>query len=188
MVSATFTKLTPFRSYPRSMRCLVPILTCLVLASLAAPAAAQCRLCYAGEAALATADPAAVPVQLEVETSLDFDQVVLTGTAGGIARLGPDGSRGTSGALEAISARAMVGEILIRGEPGRSIRIDLPGRIDLYGSGGSLSITRISSDLSPAPRLDGAGRLRVRFGGELFVAGNAEGTYRGDVAITVDYL
>ena len=187
MVSATFTKLTPFRSYPRSMRCLVPILTCLVLASLAAPAAAQCRLCNAGEAALATAD-SAVPVQLEVETSLDFDQVVLTGTAGGIARLGPDGSRGTSGALEAISARAMVGEILIRGEPGRSIRIDLPGRIDLYGSGGSLSITRISRDLSPAPRLDSAGRLRVRFGGELFVAGNAEGTSRGDVAITVDYL
>ncbi len=170
------------------MRCLAPILMCVFLSSLAVPAAAQCRLCEGEGSTLTAQDAAKLPVQLEVETSLDFDQVVLTGTAGGIARLGPDGSRGTSGALEAMSSRAMVGEILIRGEPGRSVRIDLPGRIDLYGSGGSLSITSISSDLPAAPRLDGAGRLRVRFGGELFVAGNAEGNYRGDVAITVDYL
>lgn len=127
-------------------------------------------------------------MQLEVETSLDFDQLVLTGPAGGVARLGPDGSRLTQGALGSLSGRAMVGEVVIRGEPGRIVRVDLPSRIDLYGNGGTLSISRITSDLSSAPRLDGEGRLRVRFGGELAVSGDAEGNYRGDVPITVEYL
>ena len=152
------------------------------------PALAQCRLCTGGESLAAPVDTPAASVQLEVETSLDFDQLVLTGPAGGVARLAPDGSRLTSGALESLSARAMIGEVVIRGEPGRSIRVDLPGRIDLYGSSGRLSISRISSDLPLAPRLDGNGRLRIRFGGELAVTGDAEGNYRGDVPITVEYL
>jgi hypothetical protein len=126
---------------------------------------------------------------LEVQTSLDFDRVILTGPAGGTARLTPDGSRATSGALAALTGRAMTGEVVIRGEPGRQVRVDLPQRIELFGhSGGALAITRITSDLPIVPRLDGEGRLRVRFGGELFVSGDAEGNYRGDVPITVDYL
>lgn len=155
----------------------------------AAPAVGQCRLCSGDTAALTSDAPApAGPVRLEVETSLDFDQLVLTGPAGGVARLTPDGGRLTSGALEALSARAMTGEVVIRGEPGRAVRVDLPSRIDLYGNSGTLSISRITSDLSSSPRLDAQGRLRVRFGGELSVSGDAEGTYRGDVPITVDYL
>lgn len=153
----------------------------------ATPAAAQCRLCGSGEQ-LTAESQSAVPVQLEVETSLDFDQVILTGAAGGTATLAPDGSRVTSGALTGISSRAMMGEVVIRGEPGRSVRVDLPSRIDLYGSTGSLSITQLRSDLPASPRLDSQGRLRVRFGGELFVSGDAEGNYRGDVPITVEYL
>jgi hypothetical protein len=65
----------------------------------------------------------------------------------------------------------------------------MPERIALFGpTGGSLTIQRLASDLPPSPRLDENGRLRVRFGGELHVAGDAEGDYRGDIAITVDYL
>jgi hypothetical protein len=124
-----------------------------------------------------------------VQTSLDFDRVILTGPAGGTARLTPDGARQTSGALAALTGRAMSGEVVIRGEPGRQVRVDLPGRIDLFGfAGGKLTITRMISDLPSLPRLDGEGRLRVRFGGELFVSGDAEGEYRGDIPITVDYL
>ena len=55
------------------------------------------------------------------------------------------------------------------------------------GCSSSVSITGISSDLPLLPRLDGEGRLRIRFGGELFISGDAEGEYRGDVPITVDY-
>jgi hypothetical protein len=158
-----------------------------------APAAAAepgCRLCDGGKEGLtASVTGDALPMALEVQTSLDFDRVILTGPAGGTARLTPDGSRQTSGALAALTGRAMTGEVVIRGEPGRQIRVDLPVRIDLHGfAGGALAITRIVSDLPAMPRLDGDGRLRVRFGGELFVGGDAEGEYRGDVPITVDYL
>lgn len=169
------------------MRWIVPALLCAFV-TLSAPAAAQCRLCAEGEVLTGEQLPS-VPVRLDLETSLDFDKLVLTGSAGGLARLGPDGSRLTSGAIESLSARAMVGELLIRGEPGRAIRVTMPERIELFGpSGGSLSIQRIGSDLPPSPRLDDDGRLRVRFGGELAVSGDAEGDYRGDIAITVDYL
>lgn len=163
---------------------------CLLAASPAAAEPTSCRLCapsdggLTGKTTLETA-----PVALEVQTSLDFDRVILTGPAGGTARLTPDGSRLTSGALAALTGRAMTGEVVIRGEPGRQIRVELPQRIDLHGfAGGTLAVTRIVSDLSSLPRLDGNGRLRVRFGGELFVSGDAEGEYRGDVPITVDYL
>lgn len=169
------------------MRWTVPALLCALL-MLPAPAAAQCRLCPDGEPLSGEAPPE-VPVRLELETSLDFDKLILTGPTGGVARLAPDGSRLTSGAIEALSARAMIGELLIRGEPGRAVRVTMPERIELFGpSGGSLTIQRLGSDLPPSPRLDGSGRLRVRFGGELVVSGDAEGDYRGDIAITVDYL
>lgn len=160
----------------------------LFLAVPATPAAAQCRLCPEG-AVMTPEETPALPVRLEVQTSLDFDRLILSGPAGGTARLGPDGSRTTSGAVETLSARAMFGELLIRGEPGRSVRVRLPVRVELFGStGGSLVISNLASDLPASPRLDGEGRLRLRFGGELSVSGDAEGDYRGDVAITVDYL
>jgi hypothetical protein len=168
-------------------RFLFVLLLCLTVP--AAPAAAQCRLCSSEGGTLTSEEAAAVPVRLEVETSLDFDSLVLTGSAGGMARLGADGSRLTSGAVEALSPRAMSGELLIRGEPGRAVRVSMPQRIELVGStGGSLTIQDLASDLPSSPRLDRDGRLRVRFGGELLVSGDAEGDYRGDIAITVEYL
>jgi len=170
------------------MRWTLPALLCAFLLLPAMPAAAQCRLCPEG-GQLTEEAPAKVPVQLELETSLDFDTLVLTGSAGGLARLAPDGSRATQGAVQALSGRAMMGELLIRGEPGRAIQLTMPERIALFGpGGGSLVIQRLSSDLPSAARLDGQGRLRVRFGGELLISGDAEGDYRGDIAITVDYL
>ena len=157
-------------------------------ADASASAAAPCLLCAPG-GNLADPTAPALPVRLEVETSLDFDRLILTGPSGGVARLGPDGSRITEGEVDAISPRAMIGELMIRGEAGRFVRVSMPHRIELVGSGGgTLSIRRLGSDLPATPRLDDNGRLRVRFGGELVVSGEAEGDYRGDVAITVDYL
>lgn len=191
MVSGCFTKLTPFRFYSGPMRRPFALLLSLLLApSTAFAEPAECRLC--GNDETLTGGPAADiarPMALEVRTSLDFDRVILTGPAGGTARLNPDGSRQTEGALTPLSGRAMIGEVVIRGEPHRQVRVELPRRIDLYGfAGGALAVTRVTSDLPLLPRLDGEGLLRIRFGGELFIAGDAEGDYRGDVPITVDYL
>jgi hypothetical protein len=83
----------------------------------------------------------------------------------------------------------MPGTATIRGEPGRAVRIELPRHITLYSlSGGELSFDQIESDLPSLPRLDSTGTLTFRFGGRLTVSGNAEGDYRGDLPITVDYL
>jgi hypothetical protein len=69
------------------------------------------------------------------------------------------------------------------------VRVELPARIELYSlSGGRITIEDIVSDLPSAARLDSAGVLDFRFGGRLRISGDAEGEYRGDLSITVEYL
>ena len=149
--------------------------------------AAQCRLCETPTTARDL--PSSGAVSLEIETSLDFDRLILLGSGDGSATLRPDGSRSVSGAIGAIGARAMVGSVVIRGEAGRAVRIRLPRRIELYSvGGGRIAIDEIVSDLPAAPRLDRSGGLAFRFGGSLNVTGDSEGDYRGDIPITVEYL
>ena len=160
--------------------------------TLAAPASSQdagapCRLCETAPDE-ANAKPA-TPVSLDVETSLDFDRLILAGAGGGSAEIGPDGARSVSGSITAIGARAMVGHVTIRGEPGRSVRIMLPNRIEMTGlAGGTITLESIRSDLSAAPRLGNDGSLSFRFGGILRVSGDVDGEFRGDVPIDVDYF
>ena len=154
----------------------------------AIPAAAQCRLCATPETG-ATDRSTEGPVSLEIETRLDFDRLILLGAGEGSATLLPNGARSTSGVIGDISGRAMVGRAVIHGEAGRGVRIDLPARIELHSlSGAGIVIDDIISDLPASPRLDSSGALRFRFGGRLRVSGDAEGEYRGDVPITVEYL
>lgn len=152
-------------------------------------APAQCRLC---ETPTTTPDSSAEsgPIRLDVQARLDFDQLILLDSVGsGTARLAPNGSSSTSGAIGPMTGRAMVGSVIVRGEPGRLVRIAFPDSIQLYGlTGGTLRLSALTSDLPSAARLDAAGELRFRFGGELGVSGNVEGEYRGDIPITVDYL
>ncbi len=165
--------------------------TALFIGALTMPAAAQaqCRLC-ATPTTDAPAEATPQAVRIEVQARLDFDQLVLMdGSSPGTARLLPDGTASTSGAIGAISGRAMVGNVIIRGEPGRLVRIGLPESIALYGlTGGSIRLDSLVTDLPAQPRLDSQGSLQFRFGGALHVEGDAAGDYRGDVPITVDYL
>ena len=152
------------------------------------PARAQCRLC---STPTTSAEPEGSKngVTLDVQAGLNFDKLIVLGPSGGTAVLRPDGSRQMSGSIEAIGARAMVGEAHVRGEPGRTIRIDLPRRIELFSVGGSqIVIDEIETDLPPMPRLDSTGTLTFRFGGRLQVRGEAEGDFRGDLPITAEYL
>ena len=158
------------------------------LLALAPSAAAQCRLCEKPTTAPAD-DNSGTPVRLEVETRLDFDRLVLLGPGEGTATLLPDGSRSVSGVVAGFSGRAMVGTVVVRGEAGRPVRVELPRRIELYSlSGGRVTIDSVTSDLPAPPRLDSGGILSFRFGGSLRVSGDAEGEYVGDVPITVEYL
>lgn len=163
-------------------------LAAALVVAVAAPARAQCRLCETPTtAAPALADSGRI--SLSVDATLDFDRLVLLGAGEGSATLLPNGERRSSGSVAAMSGRAMVGAVVIRGEAGRAVRIELPSRIQLYSlGGGSIAIEEIVSDLAEQPRLDSAGTLSFRFGGRLTVRGDAEGDYRGDVPITVEYL
>ena len=168
---------------------LLPVLALAAgMSVLAAPAGAQCRLC--DTPTTTRDDPSGGGrVSLEIEASLDFDRLILLGAGEGTATLLPNGQRSVSGMIGDMSGRAMVGSALVHGEAGRAVRIELPARIELYSlSGARITIEDIVSDLPAGAKLDSAGALAFRFGGRLHISGDAEGEYRGDVPITVEYL
>jgi len=155
---------------------------------MSAPAPAQCRLCST-PTTLPTQDTNSDNVRIEIDARLDFDQIVLRDGSPGTARLQPDGTSVVSGSIGAMSGRAMVGTVSVRGEPGRFVRVDLPQQIVLHGiRGGTIRLDSLATDLKSAPRLDSEGILQFRFGGALHVDSNVDGDFRGDVPITVDYL
>lgn len=148
-----------------------------------------CRLCSASpEKPGATAQTREALLSIEITTNLDFSKAALTGTGGGQISLDPDsGTRQVRGLVD-LGGYPMAGSATVRGEPGRSVRIDMPSEIRMSSStGGSISISDLQTDLPPAPRLDSSGQLRFRFGGRLDVSGNVSGTFRGRFPITANY-
>jgi hypothetical protein len=171
----------------------VPKAPVLLLAGLAAtavgfaPAGGQCRLCAKPTTALSRSSDDD-GINLEIETDLNFDRLVVGSAGSAAAVIRPDGSTAAEGSLVRVSPRAMVGTARVRGTPGRTIRVELPRRIDLFSvSGGRISVDEVVSDLPSLPRLDSAGTLTFRFGGRVQISGDSDGDYRGDMPITVEY-
>jgi len=168
-------------------------LIALVLAASAAaavpswPAGAQCRLC--SKPSTARDDTVnGGDVRLEIESNLNFDRLIILGSGAGAAVIRPDGSNEAQGAVTQMGPRSMVGTVSVHGEAGRIVRVDLPQRIQLYSlGGGSITVDDLTSDLPSLPRLDSAGNLTFRFGGRVRISGDADGEYRGDLPITVEY-
>jgi hypothetical protein len=151
-------------------------------------ASAQCRLCST-PTTVRDETQGGDKVALDVETSLNFDQLIVDGTGSGTATIRPDGSSENAGAVADVSRRAMVGTVVLHGEAGRAIRVDMPTRIVLHSlGGGEVSFDNLVTDLPSLPRLDSRGELTFRFGGRLRISGDAEGQYRGDLPITAEYL
>jgi hypothetical protein len=171
----------------------VKLLTFVLAATVAAaaipwPANAQCRLC--GTPATNQDQPTGSDdIRLELETNLNFDRLIQFGDGVGTAVIRPDGSSAATGSIEAMSPRAMVGTVVVHGQPNRLVRVDLPKRIDLFSiTGARISFDDVQSDLSSMPKLDAAGNLTFRFGGRITISGSTEGQFRGDLPITVEYL
>ena len=167
----------------------ITLFAAATLAAVPEDARAQCRLCSTPTTDI-DASQSSSDIQLEAQASLDFDRLLMLGVGEGTATLRPDGDRSSTGTIAALSGRAMVGSVAIHGEAGRFIRIDLPSRIQLFSVNGSsnLAIEELETDLSDSPKLDSAGNLNFRFGGRLKVSGEADGDYRGDISIIVEYL
>lgn len=167
---------------------ILALVTAFACAVASSGASAQCRLCST-PTTIRNDTESSDKVGLEVETSLNFDKLVVDGSGGGTATIRPDGSTENAGGVAGISPRAMVGTVVLHGQPGRAIRVELPTRIVLHSlSGGEISFDDVVSDLRSMPRLDSAGALTFRFGGRLRISGDAEGQYRGDLPITAEYL
>lgn len=152
------------------------------------PGAAQCRLCEQPTTTVPAEGTAGGDVDLQIETDLNFDRLILMGAGVGAATLRPDGSTAAEGAVMQLGPRAMVGSVLVHGDPNRALRVDLPRRIDLFSvGGGRIVLDDVTTDLSASPHLDPAGNLTFRFGGRLIVSGDTDGPYHGDLPITVEY-
>ncbi len=168
----------------------------LVAAGLVMPAAglaqgggqAPCQLCAPTVDGTNDQQPD-TPLRLELQTRLDFDSIIFGGDGEALMSLSPEGSAQIFGAASATGARAMPGSVVIRGDPGRQVRIDIPSRIHLFGEfGGTVRIDRIVTDLPSFPRIGDDGVLSFRFGGDVRISGETDGAYRGSVDFIVDYL
>lgn len=168
-------------------RILVFVIAAAAVVAATSPARAQCRLCETPTTS--RDDPSqSGDVRIEIESSLNFDRLIMYGAGQGAAVIRPDGSTAAEGSVTGVSPRAMVGTAVVHGESGRTIRVDLPKRIELYSlSGGRITVEDVASDLPSIPRLDSAGNLTFRFGGRVRITGDADGEYRGDLPITVEY-
>lgn len=150
-------------------------------------ARAQCRLCEQPAVAGAPTT-AAGDVELQVETDLSFDRMILAGEGGGAATIRPNGSTGVEGSVMELGPRATVGTVLVHGEPNRTVRIEIPRRIQLFSlAGGQITLDDVNADVAAVSRLDSAGNMSFRFGGRIILYGDCDGPYRGDLPITVEY-
>ena len=154
---------------------------------------AQCRLCAASPASDSLSQAATgkqeIPLQIEITANLDFSRMALLGGNGGVVSIDPmSGAKQISGSIANLGGMALHGEGRLTGEPGRNVRVSLPERIQLSAPNGSTAeLEKLETNLPALARLDQAGRLTFSFGGKLRVRGDANGQFRGRIAITADY-
>jgi Domain of unknown function (DUF4402) len=148
-----------------------------------------CRLCKSSDALTQTEAKRDIPLTLEIATKLDFSRAALSGTGGGAIDLDPlNGSRRIDGGMIDLGGSALAGTAVVRGEPGRAVRIDMPVSARMTSStGGVVEIAGLRTTLGANPRLDQSGRLEFSFGGKLLVRGNTSGTFRARIPITAQY-
>jgi hypothetical protein len=154
---------------------------------------AQCRLCAAsaqtGSLSKTTSGKPEIPLQIEITADLDFSRMALLSGSGGVVSIDPmTGNKQIRGSIANLGGMALHGEGRLTGEPGRSVRISLPERIQLSAANGSTAeLEKLETNLPALTRLDQAGRLTFAFGGQLRVRGHASGQFRGRIVITADY-
>jgi len=150
----------------------------------------SCRLCSSSEEQEEKIDAdKAIPIRIEITTNLNFSRAALSGRGNGqIAVNENSGQKRVIGQLVDLGGYAVAGSVLITGQPGRNIDIDMPAKITMRSNkGGTIEIHDLRTNLSPSPRLDLAGELRFTFGGSLMVSGDASGRFKGRIPITANY-
>jgi hypothetical protein len=148
---------------------------------------APCLLCATTPEA-AKEDKPRRPLQIDIETALDFSRVAQTGHGGEVGVDAATGARRVAGGLADLGGMALRGTVMLRGEPYAPVLINLPNRVMLRSStGGTAEVVDLRTDVSAMPVLNGNGELRFSFGGRLIVKGQISGTLRGSIPISADY-
>lgn len=152
----------------------------------AAPAGADepvCELC-------AMTARAERPLEIEIESGLQFSRLALVGQADGAAEIDPQtGEKRVDAGMIDLGGLAYQGRARVTGTPLRPVRIEMPGRVQLRSpDGAEAELTGFVTDLPPVVMLDENGMLEFSFGARLSSQGARSGNFRGRIAIRVDYF
>jgi len=152
----------------------------------AAPAGADepvCELC-------AMTARAERPLEIEIESGLQFSRLALLGQADGAAEIDPQtGQKRVDAGMIDLGGLSYQGRARVTGTPLRPVRIELPQRVQLRSpDGAEAELTGVVTDLPPVAMLDANGTLEFAFGARLTSQGARSGNFRGRIAIRVDYF
>jgi hypothetical protein len=130
------------------------------------------------------------PLNIEVESGLQFGRMALRGYGDGKARIDPatGESRVESNMID-LGGATFQGRARVTGEPLRPVRIELPATVLLRSAdGGEARLSDFVTDLPPVAMLDENGLLEFAFGARLTSQGARGGDFRGRIRIRVDYF
>ena len=164
-----------------------PVLVAAFALLSAAPVAADEEAC---ELCLLSSPGGERPLQIEIESGLQFSRLALRGKYDGAAELDPHtGEKRVDAGMIDLGGMSYQGRARVTGDPLRPVRIELPSRVQLRSADGAeAELTGFVTDLPPVAMLDGNGMLEFNFGARLSSQGARGGNFRGRIAIRVDYF
>lgn len=130
------------------------------------------------------------PLQIEIESGIQFSRLALRGRSDGGAEIDPrTGETRVDAGMVDLGGLAYQGRARVTGEPLRPVRIELPQRVQLRSpDGAEAELSDFVTDLPAVAMLDENGRLEFAFGARLSSQGARGGNFRGRIAIHVDYF
>lgn len=163
-----------------------PVLAAAFALLFAAPATADEDACVLCAAALRQDER---PLQIVIESGMQFSRMALRGQADGAAEIDPQtGEKRVDGNMIDLGGLSFQGRARVSGEPLRPVRIELPSRVSLRSPDGSAAeLSDFVTDLPAVAMLDENGQLEFSFGARVSSQGARGGNFRGRIAIRVDY-
>jgi len=130
------------------------------------------------------------PLEIEIESGLQFSRLALLGRADGAAEIDPQtGEKRVDAGMIDLGGLSYQGRARVTGTPLRPVRIELPSRVRLRSpDGAEAELSGFVTDLPPVAMLDENGTLEFAFGARLSSQGARSGNFRGRIAIRVDYF
>jgi hypothetical protein len=164
-----------------------PVLAAAIALLFAAPAVADdepCELC------LSPRVHAERPLQIEVESGLQFSRLALRGRLDGTAEIhAQSGEKRVDAGMIDLGGTAYRGVARITGQPLRPVRIEMPHRVQLRSpDGAQAELSGFVTNLPSVAMLDENGVLEFAFGARVSTQGARGGNFRGRISIRVDYF